>query len=200
MRLLDDAQVISLIIPRTTAIDDSEIEVDEGADATADGLDSAAVTPADGVSRSSGDAGEMPQCYILTASANGFGKRTRLEEFPLRGRGGQGVIAMQTSERNGDLVSAVQVSDNDELMLITDRGTLVRTRVSEVSTTSRNTQGVTLIRTAEEERLVTTVRVDEPEEVVVVQDEQDEDALSTDEQVQAGDDAESTDTPPTDAE
>ena len=138
--------------------------------------------------------------YILTASANGFGKRTRLEEFPLRGRGGQGVIAMQTSERNGDLVSAVQVSDNDELMLITDRGTLVRTRVAEVSTTSRNTQGVTLIRTAEEERLVTTVRVDEPEEVVVVQDELDEEALSTDEQVQAGDDAESTDTPPTDAE
>jgi DNA gyrase subunit A len=104
------------------------------------------------------------QIYILTASENGYGKRTRLEEFPLRGRGGQGVIAMQTSERNGSLVAAMQVYDSDEMMLITDRGTLVRTRVEEVSITSRNTQGVMLIRLGKEEKLVKTVRVDEPEE------------------------------------
>ena len=105
------------------------------------------------------------QIYIMTASENGYGKRTRLEEFPLRGRGGQGVIAMQTSERNGSLVAAMQVYDSDEMMLITDRGTLVRTRVEEVSTTSRNTQGVMLIRLGKEEKLVKTVRVDEPAEV-----------------------------------
>ena len=71
---------------------------------------------------------------------------------------------MQTSERNGSLVAAMQVYDSDEMMLITDRGTLVRTRVEEVSTTSRNTQGVMLIRLGKEEKLVKTVRVDEPEE------------------------------------
>ena len=72
---------------------------------------------------------------------------------------------MQTSERNGSLVAAMQVYDSDEMMLITDRGTLVRTRVEEVSTTSRNTQGVMLIRLGKEEKLVKTVRVDEPAEV-----------------------------------
>ncbi|MCD6061415.1 MAG: gyrase subunit [Moraxellaceae bacterium] len=96
---------------------------------------------------------------ILTASKNGFGKRTPLPEFPRRGRGGQGVIAIQTSERNGAVVGAVQVVDEDELMLISDQGTLVRTRVSEVSVRSRNTQGVTLIKLAEGEHLVGLVRL-----------------------------------------
>ncbi|BBI61570.1 hypothetical protein HSBAA_28760 [Vreelandella sulfidaeris] len=145
MRLAGDAEVISLIIPKSQQIDaeaDIDSEMPEGAvSETAEG-----------------------QIYIMTASENGYGKRTRLEEFPLRGRGGQGVIAMQTSERNGSLVAAMQVYDSDEMMLITDRGTLVRTRVEEVSTTSRNTQGVMLIRLGKEEKLVKTVRVDEPEE------------------------------------
>jgi DNA gyrase subunit A len=96
---------------------------------------------------------------ILTASENGYGKRTGLAEFPRRGRGGQGVIAIQTSERNGALVGAVQVGDEDELMLISDQGTLVRTRVAEVSTSGRNTQGVTLIKVAEDEHLVGVVRL-----------------------------------------
>jgi DNA gyrase subunit A len=96
---------------------------------------------------------------ILTASENGFGKRTPLPEFPRRGRGGQGVIAIQSSERNGALVAAVQVCDEDELMLISDQGTLVRTRVAEVSVRSRNTQGVTLIKLAEDEHLVGLVRL-----------------------------------------
>ncbi|MDF2445547.1 MAG: gyrA [Moraxellaceae bacterium] len=96
---------------------------------------------------------------ILTASENGFGKRTELAGFPRRGRGGQGVIAIQTSERNGALVGAVLVSDEDELMLISDQGTLVRTRVAEVSMSGRNTQGVTLIKLAEDEHLVGLVRL-----------------------------------------
>ncbi|MEM9532766.1 MAG: DNA gyrase subunit A [Pseudomonadota bacterium] len=91
---------------------------------------------------------------ILTATLNGFGKRTRLEEFPSHNRGGQGVIAIQVSDRNGALVGAVQVGDEDQVMLISNAGTLVRTRVAEISVQGRNTQGVTLIRLGEEEDLV----------------------------------------------
>ncbi len=98
---------------------------------------------------------------ILTASENGYGKRTGLAEFPRRGRGGQGVIAIQTSERNGALVGAAQVRDEDELMLISDQGTLVRTRVAEVSESGRNTQGVRLIKLADDEHLVGVVRLED---------------------------------------
>ncbi|GAB2728296.1 DNA gyrase subunit A [Halomonas garicola] len=149
MRLQGGAEVISLIIPQHQQIDAE----DEGAAAA-------------------GEEAPSP-IYILTASENGYGKRTLLGEFPLRGRGGQGVIAMQTSERNGALVAGMQVYDSDEMMLITDRGTLVRTHVDEVSTTSRNTQGVMLIRLGKQEHLVKTVRVDEPDE-----DEENEEADS----------------------
>src|SRR5690554_1593933 len=99
---------------------------------------------------------------ILTASENGYGKRTPVEEFPQYKRGGQGVIAMITNERNGPLVGAVQVVDGEEIMLISDQGTLVRTRVSEVSSLSRNTQGVTLIKLSNGEKLVGLERVQEP--------------------------------------
>ena len=105
-----------------------------------------------------------PEAQILTASERGYGKRTALEGFPRRGRGGQGVIAMVSNERNGALVGAVQVVDGEEIMLISDQGTLVRTRVSEVSSLSRNTQGVMLIRLAPEEKLVGLERVQEPSE------------------------------------
>lgn len=91
---------------------------------------------------------------ILTATENGFGKRTVLDEFPVRGRGGQGVIAIQTSQRNGQMVGAVQVEPEDEVMLISSGGTLVRIRASEVSTVGRNTQGVRLINLNDEETLV----------------------------------------------
>jgi len=101
---------------------------------------------------------------VLTVSENGYGKRTNSEEFPLYGRGGQGVIGMQTSERNGKLVGAVQVSEGDEIMLISDRGTLVRTRVDEVSVLSRNTQGVRLIKLKSEEKLVGLERIEEPDD------------------------------------
>jgi DNA gyrase subunit A len=100
---------------------------------------------------------------ILTVSQNGYGKRTEAEEFPTKGRGTQGVIAMQCSERNGQLVAAVQVFENDELMLISDQGTLVRTRTDEVSVLSRNTQGVRIIRLKEGESLVGVERIAESE-------------------------------------
>lgn len=101
---------------------------------------------------------------ILTASARGYGKRTAVEEFPQYKRGGQGVIAMVSNERNGPLVGAVQVVDGEEIMLISDQGTLVRTRVAEVSSLSRNTQGVTLIKVASDEKLVGLERIQEPSE------------------------------------
>src|SRR5690606_13835677 len=87
-------------------------------------------------------------------------KRTRLSEYPRKGRGTQGVIGIQTTERNGRLVAAVLLSRDDEVLLISDGGTLVRTRAAEISVVSRNTQGVTLIRLAEDERLQAIERVD----------------------------------------
>lgn len=101
---------------------------------------------------------------ILSVSENGYGKRTKIEDFPVYGRGGQGVIGMQTSERNGAVVGAVQVIESDEIMLISDKGTLVRTRVVEVSVQGRNTQGVRLIRLKAGEILVGLEQVDEPDE------------------------------------
>lgn len=101
---------------------------------------------------------------ILTASVRGYGKRTAIDEFPEYKRGGQGVIAMVSGERNGKLVGAVQVLDGEEIMLISDQGTLVRTRVGEVSSLGRNTQGVTLIKLAKDEKLVGLQRVQEPSE------------------------------------
>jgi len=97
---------------------------------------------------------------ILTASENGYGKRTPVSEFPRKGRGTQGVIAMQTSERNGDLVGAIQLTEQHEILLISDQGTMVRTRAAEVSQVGRNTQGVTLMRVAEGEKLIAVERVD----------------------------------------
>jgi DNA gyrase subunit A len=97
---------------------------------------------------------------IVTATENGYGKLTPIEEHPVQGRGGQGVICIQTSERNGRLVGALQVSPDDELMLITSTGTLVRTPVADISTMGRNTQGVRLIRLDEADRLVGISRVE----------------------------------------
>lgn len=96
---------------------------------------------------------------LLTASSNGFGKCTELFEFPTKGRGGQGVIAMQTSQRNGDLVGAVQVFGSDEVMLISNLGTLVRTSVDEISVLGRNTQGVKLINLKDGESLNSVERI-----------------------------------------
>ncbi|WP_407276403.1 DNA gyrase subunit A [Halothiobacillus sp. DCM-1] len=91
---------------------------------------------------------------VLTATENGYGKRTPIEDFPIQGRGGQGVIAIQTSDRNGALVGAALVQETDEVILISNAGTLVRTEVDQISLVSRNTQGVILIRLGEGEKLV----------------------------------------------
>ncbi|WP_285402553.1 DNA gyrase subunit A [Luteibacter sp. ME-Dv--P-043b] len=104
---------------------------------------------------------------ILTATARGYGKRTELQEFPKKGRGTQGVIAIQCSDRNGQLVAATQVTETQQLMLISDQGTLVRTRVSEVSQLSRNTQGVTLIKLPKDETLIGIVRLEAEEELEI---------------------------------
>jgi len=98
---------------------------------------------------------------ILTATENGYGKRTEVDEFSTQGRGGQGVIAIQASKRNGAMVGAIQVTDEDEIMLISSSGTLVRTGVDDISTQGRNTQGVRLIRVAEGERLVGLDRIEQ---------------------------------------
>ncbi|MDQ3288734.1 MAG: DNA gyrase subunit A [Pseudomonadota bacterium] len=97
---------------------------------------------------------------ILTASERGYGKRTPVAEYPCKGRGTQGVLAIKTSARNGKLVGAIQLSDHHEVLLISDGGTLVRTRASEISQVSRNTQGVTLIRLAPDETLQAVERLD----------------------------------------
>lgn len=98
---------------------------------------------------------------ILSATKNGYGKRTNPEDYPTKGRGGMGVIDIKTTERNGPVIGAVQVRDDDEIMLITDGGTLVRTAVAEVSTVGRNTQGVRLIRLTDGESLVELTAIDE---------------------------------------
>ncbi len=104
----------------------------------------------------------MDESDVLTVTQNGFGKRTMADDYPRQGRGGQGVIGIQTSERNGALISAIQVTSEDDIMLISDGGTLVRTNAGGVSTLGRNTQGVTLIRLRKDEKLVGLQRI-EPE-------------------------------------
>ncbi|MFQ6370966.1 DNA gyrase subunit A [Shewanella sp. YIC-542] len=98
---------------------------------------------------------------ILTVTANGYGKRTALDEYPSKSRATKGVVSIKVSDRNGPVVGAIQAADNDEIMLISDKGTLVRTPVSGVSLIGRNTQGVTIIRTADDEMVVGLQRIDE---------------------------------------
>ena len=100
---------------------------------------------------------------VLTVSENGYGKRTEVTEFPTKGRAGQGVIGMQCSDRNGLLVGATQVFDGDEIMLISDQGTLVRTHTDQIGILGRNTQGVRLIRVADNESLIGIERIAETE-------------------------------------
>ncbi|MDV3254516.1 MAG: DNA gyrase subunit A [Lysobacter sp.] len=114
---------------------------------------------------------------ILTASERGYGKRTPEAEYPRKGRGTQGVLAIKTSERNGKLVGAIQLTEHHDVLLISDGGTLVRTPASAISQVSRNTQGVTLMRLAKDERLQAIERLDasldedaDGDDVVVSQD------------------------------
>ncbi len=97
---------------------------------------------------------------VLTVTENGYGKRTPVDQFPTKGRAGMGIISIKTSDRNGEQVGAVWVSDDDEIMLITDGGTLVRTRVSDVSVLGRDTQGVKMISVADDEKLIGIERIE----------------------------------------
>ncbi len=153
IRLAKGEDVVSLIVAESAG--GSEVEGDD--DANDDVIDNGVdiIESAD-VARTDNDDLD----YILTATANGFGKRTPLSEYPRKGRGTQGVIGIQTSERNGKLVGAVLIGSNDEVLLISDGGTLVRTRASEISRVGRNTQGVTLIRLSKGETLQAVERLD----------------------------------------
>jgi DNA gyrase subunit A len=130
-------------------------EVEEAGDEAAeDGDDSVAALPARVIAMLVADSGYD----ILTITEQGFGKRTPIEQFPLRGRGGQGVIAQAVTEKTGDLVSAVAVDDSHEIMLITENGTLIRTRAAEVRIAGRNTQGVRIMRPDKDDRIVSIDR------------------------------------------
>ncbi|MNE16150.1 DNA gyrase subunit A [compost metagenome] len=126
---------------------------------------------------------------ILTATENGYGKRTALDEYPTKSRGTQGVRSIKVDERNGKVIDAIQVEDTDQIMLITNGGTLVRTRVAEVSVIGRNTGGVRLIRTGEDETVVGLQRIAES-------DEEENDALVTEGIAIDGEQAEGAETAP----
>ena len=121
---------------------------------------------------------------VLTVTENGYGKRTPVADYPRRGRGGQGIIAIQTSERNGQVIGAVQVENDHEIMLITDGGTLVRTPVEGISLVGRNAQGVTLIRLHDNEKLVGVEKIES------IGEGEASDELSADDESSALDDGE----------
>ena len=108
-------------------------------------------------------AGEPQNCMILTACVNGYGKRTAVDEYRLQGRGGSGVINIDASERNGDVVGMKAVCDTDELMMITEKGIMMRSKISEIRETGRNAQGVRLIKLDEGDRLVAMAKIDAEE-------------------------------------
>ncbi|MCO4320861.1 DNA topoisomerase (ATP-hydrolyzing) subunit A [Aliidiomarina quisquiliarum] len=135
MRLDEGERIVSLIIPR--------------------GVEAVETEESDQV---------VAESAILTVTENGYGKRTLLSEYPMKNRATKGVISIKVSERNGSVVGALEVVEGEHLMLISNRGTLVRTRVDEVSQVGRNTQGVTLIRTIEEEVVVGVARIAEIDE------------------------------------
>ncbi|MGN0857766.1 MAG: DNA gyrase subunit A [Stenotrophomonas sp.] len=148
IKLAEGEDVVSLIVADSAG--GMESDADE-----AEVIDDVVTEAADGEQLT--DAGGP---YILTATENGYGKRTPLADYPRKGRGTQGVIGIQTSERNGRLVSAVLLEQADQVLLISDGGTMVRTRAEEISRVGRNTQGVTLIRLSKGEKLQAVERID----------------------------------------
>ncbi|MBB3276993.1 MULTISPECIES: DNA gyrase subunit A [unclassified Pseudoxanthomonas] len=149
IRLAEGEEVVSLIVSESAG------GVDEGEE---EGVEDVVETGEEAVLETGADDADV--AYILTATENGYGKRTPLAEYPRKGRGTQGVIGIQTSERNGKLIGAVLLRAGDEVLLISDGGTLVRTRASEISRVGRNTQGVTLMRLSEGEVLQAVERLD----------------------------------------
>ena len=152
IKLANGEEVVSLIVAESAGGSEEEGEDEAGA------VEEVTVEGGEGVDIIEGDDASVR--YILTATENGYGKRTPLADYPRKGRGTQGVIGIQTSERNGKLVSAVLMDTTDEVLLISDGGTLVRTRGSEISRVGRNTQGVTLIRLSKGEKLQAVERLD----------------------------------------
>lgn len=108
---------------------------------------------------------------ILTATEKGYGKRSEVDEYRVIKRGGQGVISIQVNERNGKVIGAMQVAEDDEVILISDKGTLVRTPVSQISVIGRNTQGVRLIHLAKDEKLIGMERVIKEEETDIAEED-----------------------------
>jgi DNA gyrase subunit A len=102
---------------------------------------------------------------ILTVTENGFGKRTRTEEYRVQGRGGKGILTIKTTQRNGLVVYAGQVTDPDQLMIITEQGKIIRLKVADISVIGRNTQGVKLIEIAEGEKVVAVAKVIEEQRI-----------------------------------
>jgi DNA gyrase subunit A len=145
IRLAGKAHVVSLLVVEHAAEQVSDDDADEAED-IADECTSPSET------------------YVLTATERGYGKRTPLSKYPRKGRGIQGVIGIQCSERNGNLVGAVSLDETHEIMLISDQGTLVRTRAAEIAKVGRITQGVTLIRLPADESLVSVVRLEAEED------------------------------------
>ncbi|MBS0590790.1 MAG: DNA gyrase subunit A, partial [Proteobacteria bacterium] len=145
IRLADGAHVVSLLVVEHAA--EQSGDDDEAPDTVEDDtlVDDAAVSA---------------ESHVLTATERGYGKRTPLSKYPRKGRGIRGVIGIQCSERNGSLVGAVELGEAHEVMLISNQGTLVRTRASEIAKVGRNTQGVTLIRLPAEEALVGVVAIE----------------------------------------
>ncbi|MGM0525382.1 MAG: DNA gyrase subunit A [Pseudomonadota bacterium] len=131
---------------------------------------------------------EDQEAAILTVTENGFGKRTPVGEYPTKSRATKGVVSIKVSERNGPVVGAMEVIDGNEIMLISNKGTLVRTRVHEVSVVGRNTQGVRLIRTADDEKVVGLQRIDEMEEEDEVIDAEATETTDTEEKAEGNND------------
>lgn len=173
MRLPEGARIVSMVATSDMAEAAEIVAMTDGEDenATLEAVEAVEeAEPASGAGEEEVIVACASEAQILTACANGYGKRTPVSKYPLRKRGGQGVIAVQTSERNGELVSAVIVNETNELLLISDMGTLVRTRIGEVSVQGRNSQGVTLIRLSDDEQLVGVVCLDVPEEEEIAED------------------------------
>lgn len=158
IRLASGEEVVSLIVAESAAGLAGLLGTDEGEGEDETAEDVAETSADEAVVDTSSEADGV--AYILTATERGYGKRTPLADYPRKGRGTQGVIGIQTTERNGKLIGAVLLSGNDEVLLISDGGTLVRTRGSEISRVGRNTQGVTLMRLSEGEVLQAVERLD----------------------------------------
>ena len=101
---------------------------------------------------------------VLTVTANGYGKRTELSDYRVQGRGGSGTITIKTTDRNGVVVGAMQVADTDDLMIVTDKGKVIRSHAKDVAVIGRNTQGVRLISLEEGEKVVSIAKLAEKEE------------------------------------